>query len=40
VLIGAGFNYYTSLEIGSAEALLTKIKNINLQRQLRGLARE
>jgi uncharacterized membrane protein SpoIIM required for sporulation len=40
LLIGAGFNYYTSLEIGSAEALLTKIKNINLQRQLRGLARE
>jgi uncharacterized membrane protein SpoIIM required for sporulation len=40
LLIGAGFNYYTLLEIGSAEALLTKINNINLQRQLRGLARE
>jgi uncharacterized membrane protein SpoIIM required for sporulation len=40
LLIGGGFTYYTLHEIGSAESLLNKIKNISLQRQLRGLAKE
>ncbi len=40
LLIGAGFTYYTLHEIDSGEALLEKIKQISLQRQIRGLARE
>jgi uncharacterized membrane protein SpoIIM required for sporulation len=40
MLIGSGFTYYTLYEIGSAEALLEQIRNITVQRKLRGLVRE
>lgn len=38
--IGAGFTYYSLHEIDTGESLLSRINQINTQRQLRGLARE
>jgi uncharacterized membrane protein SpoIIM required for sporulation len=40
LIIGAGFTYYSLHEIDTAEGLISRIKQINTQRQLRGLARE
>lgn len=40
LLIGSGFIYYAIHEIRSAQGLLERIGKIQLERQLRGLARE